>query len=126
MWSQQQRLRVPELDVETSAERDGQLFTRNTKLKGRHTHEEMTHWTSVHSEKARASTARAKAEGSKDSKDSKTRTRTGTRTRNEPIECWNCGKRGHYSKDCWCKKENTTDAHNLDSTKPANCTVRHE
>ena len=52
----------------------------------------------------------------------------------ESVECWNCGKRNHYSKDCWSKKDqtnkdgskgtnknkNTTDAHNLDSMKPAN------
>ena len=51
----------------------------------------------------------------------------------DSIECWNCGMRGHYSKDCWSKKntnkggskgkhisKNSTDAHNLDSTKPAN------
>ena len=51
----------------------------------------------------------------------------------DSIECWNCGKHGHYSKDCWSKKDtnkggskgkhktkNATDAHNLDSTKPAN------
>ena len=51
----------------------------------------------------------------------------------DSIECWNCGKRGHYSEDCCSKKntnkggskgkhksKNATDAHNLDSTKPAN------
>ena len=52
----------------------------------------------------------------------------------DSIECWNCGKRGHHSKDCWSKKNankggsnrkhksNNADAHNLnlDSTKPAN------
>ena len=43
------------------------------------------------------------------------------------MECWNCGKRGHLSKDCWSKNDNkgegkhkkvATDAHNLDSKKP--------
>ena len=50
----------------------------------------------------------------------------------DSIECWNYGKRGHCSKDCWSKKntneggskgkhkpKNATNAHNLDSTKPA-------
>ena len=108
--------------------------TRNRKV--RHTQEETTQWTSVRLAKARAnkakgSTARAKAKGSKDSKDDKAETLA--RTRTDSIECWNCGKRGHYSKDCWSKKnankdgskgkhksKNATDAHNLDSTKPAN------
>ena len=51
----------------------------------------------------------------------------------DSIVCWNCGKRGHNSTDCWSEKntnkggskgkhksKNATDAHNLDSTKPAN------
>ena len=48
----------------------------------------------------------------------------------DSIECWNCGKRGLYSKDCWSKKNTNKggskgkhepknpDAHNLDS-KPS-------
>ena len=50
------------------------------------------------------------------------------------MECWNwkCGERGHHANDCWTKKntnkggskekheaKNATDAHNLDSSKPA-------
>ena len=49
----------------------------------------------------------------------------------DSIECRNCGKRGHYSKECWSKKNTNkggskgkhkpknADAHNLDS-KPSN------
>ena len=49
----------------------------------------------------------------------------------DSVEWWNCGKRGHYSKHCWSKKNtgkggskrkhkpNNADAHNLDS-KPSN------
>ena len=74
--------------------------------KARHVQEEMTQGTLVRSDKARAraSTARAKAQGSKDSKNSKTRTRTSANTK-DPNECWNCGLRGHFSKDSWSKKD---------------------
>ena len=48
----------------------------------------------------------------------------------DSAECWNCGKRGHCSKDCWSKKNTNegdskgihkpknADAHNLDSKPP--------
>ena len=47
----------------------------------------------------------------------------------DSFECWNCGKRGHFSKDCWSKKNTkggskgkhkpkNADAHNLYS-KPS-------
>ena len=81
-------------------------------------------WTLVRSANAKTSTARAKA---KRRKDSHTRTRPRTQLN------FDCGKRGHFSKHCWIKKDQTnrggsngknkhksaTDAHNLDSTKPA-------
>ena len=47
----------------------------------------------------------------------------------DSVECWNCGRRGHHSKDCWFKKNTKggskgkhkpkkKDTHNLDS-KPS-------
>ena len=35
------------------------------------------------------------------------------------VECWNCGKRGHYSKDCW-SKENTNKGGSKGKHKPKN------
>ena len=88
----------------------------------------MTQWTSVRLAKARAnmakaSTTRAMAKKGKQGQDKN----------KDSIECGNCGKRGHYTKDCRSKKDTdkggskgkhkskkATDAHNIDSTKPAN------
>ena len=82
-------------------------------------------WTLVHLEKARANKAKARAKASKDST-------AGQEQGQEQrlVECWNCGKRGHYSFDCWSKKNThkgglkgkhkhkNADDHNLDS-KPS-------
>ena len=110
------------------------MISRNRSRKVHHTGEETTRWTSVRlakarANKAKASVARAKGKGSKD-RDSKDKGNSKDKGKNkDSIECWNCGKR--YSKDCWSKKDNkggskgkhkaknATDAHNLDSTKPA-------
>ena len=55
-----------------------------------------------------------------------TRTARTARTGQGQVQGWNCGKRGHYSKDCWSKKNTNkgcskgkhkpknADAHNLD------------
>ena len=91
----------------------------------------MTQWTLVLLAKARASKAKASTEKAKESKDSKDNTdRDKSKDKNkDSVECWNCGRRGHYSKDC-CFKKNTkggskgkhksksADARNLDS-KPS-------
>ena len=86
------------------------------------------HLAKARASRARASTEKAKAKESKDSKDNTDRTGTRARTK-DSVECWNCGRRGHYSKDCWFKKNTkggskgkhrsrSAVAHNLES-KPS-------
>ena len=36
----------------------------------------------------------------------------------DSVEYWNCGKRGHYSKDCWSKKN--TKGRSKGKHKPKN------
>ena len=109
--------------------------TRNRKV--HHTQEETAQWILVHLAKARAnkvkaSMARAKAKGSKDSMDQHGQDKDMSKDKNkDSVECWNCGKRGHYSTDCWSKKNTNkggskgkhkpknADAHDLD-LKPSN------
>ena len=96
----------------------------------------MTRWTSVRlaearANKAKASTARTKAKGSKDSKDSKDSTdskdetgvRTGTRARIRLnvgiVESADTSRKTVGARRTPTKVD-ATDAHNLDSTKPAN------
>ena len=76
---------------------------------------------------------KGKGQGKKGQQGQQGRDRSKDKDKNkDSIECWNCGKRGHFSKDCWSKKntnkggskgkhnsENAMDAHNLDSTKSA-------
>ena len=71
--------------------------------------------------------------GKQRNKDNKDETGVRTRTRTRIPLNVGTGKRGHHSKDCWStkntnkggskgkhKSRNATDAHNIDSTKPAN------
>ena len=67
-------------------------YGQNINRKIHHTQEETTQWTLVLSAKAKAS------EDSKDIKDKDGKDRDKSK---DSMECWNCGKRAHLSKDCW-------------------------
>ena len=87
----------------------------------------------MHLAEARASTVRAKGKG-KQGQHGQDKDKSRDKNK-DSVECWNCRKRGHYSKDCWSKKKTNTggskgkhkpknaDAHNLDS-KPSIAELR--
>ena len=92
----------------------------------RHTQEETTQWTSVRlakarANKAKASTARAKAKGEQGQQGQQGRDKIKDKDKNkDSIECWNCGKRGLYSKDCW-RKKNTNKGGSKGKHKSKEC-----
>ena len=99
--------------------------TRDRKV--HHTKEETTRWTLVHSAKAKVN--KVKAGKGKGKQGQQGQHGQGKDKCKDSFEFWNCGKRGHYSKDCWNKKNTkggskgkhkpkNADAHNLDS-KPS-------
>ena len=86
------------------------------------------HWcflVKARASRAKASTARGK--GKQGQQGQQGQGRHGRDKSKDSMECWNCGKRGHFSKDCWRKNDNkgkgkhkkfATDVHILDSKKP--------
>ena len=39
----------------------------------------------------------------------------------DSVECWNCGKRGHHSKDCWFKKNTKGGFERKTQTEECRC-----
>ena len=70
--------------------------TKRETERSRHTQEETTQWTLVHL---------AKGEGKQGQHGQHGQDRDKSKDKHkDSVECWNCGQRGHYSKDCSFKK----------------------
>ena len=55
--------------------------------------------------RARASTEKGKSKGKQGQQGQHGQDRDKSKDKNkDSVECWNCGRRGQYSKDCWFKK----------------------
>ena len=89
----------------------------------------MTQWTLVHLAKARQTRQGQRQREARTARTTRTDRDKSKDKNRDTVECWNCGKRGHFSKDCWFKKNTkggskgkhkpkNADAHNLDS-KPS-------
>ena len=95
-------------EIKTCCECGGHAHARNKKDERPVTsRKEMTQWTLVRSANVRASTARAKGKGKQGQQGEQDKNKDRDHNK-DSIECWNCGKRGHYSKDCWSKKDQTS------------------
>ena len=63
---------------------------------------------------------KGKGNRGKDSKHSKDKD-----TNMDSSECWDCGKRCHFSKDCWSKKDQTNTGGSQEKNKNNNTTDAH-
>ena len=121
-------------EIKTYCECRGHANARNVRQKGSsHPAKRRPQWTLVHLAKVRANKAKAStAKGQQGQQGQQGQDKDKSKDKiKDSVECWNCGKRGHYSKDCWSKKNpnkggskgkhkpKNADAHNLDS-KPSN------